>query len=232
MTDELQPETPKDEPTTDEAKAEEEGAQLEEFMEQQQEQDARARAEGLVGQELEKFVSFTDRIIYLEGEVDIFTPAFIRRRIEAIAKITQDSTTPITLSISSYGGDVYAALGVIDIMRGAPMPINTVGYGPVMSAAGFILVAGTGKRQVTENSYVMLHDIFGMIKGRSQDVMTETDHWKKLQDRCNKLFASRTKKNLTYWKKKSKATYYLTADEAMTYGVIDEVLKKWEICLT
>ena len=225
MTDEQKIEAPQETPIPKEEE------QLEEFMEQQQEHDAKARAEGLVSQELEKYVSYSDRIIYLEGEIDIFVPAFIRRRIEAIAKITQDATTPITLSISSYGGDVYAALGVCDIMRGAPMPINTVGYGPVMSAAGFILVAGTGTRQVTENSYVMLHDIFGMIKGRSQDVMTETDHWKKLQDRCNKLFASRTNKTLTYWKKKSKATYYLTAEEAIKYGVIDEVLKQWEICL-
>ena len=205
--------------------------QFDQLMEQAQENEEKARNEGLINTELDKFVSYTDRIIYVEGEIEIFTPAYIRRRIDAIAKMTQDATTPITLSISSYGGDVYAGLAVCDIINSAPMPINTIGYGPVMSAAGFILVSGTGTRKITENSYIMIHDIFGMIKGRSQDMFTETDHWRKLQERCYKLFASKTKKSVTYWKNKSKSTYYLTAGDAVKLGIIDEVLTKWKITL-
>ena len=205
--------------------------QVEQMMEQAQKNEEKARTEGLINAELDKFVSYTDRIIYVEGEIEIFTPAYIRRRIEAIAKMTNDVTTPITLSISSYGGDVYAGLAVCDIINSAPMPINTIGYGPVMSAAGFILVSGTGTRKITQNSHIMIHDIFGMIKGRSQDMFTETDHWKKLQDRCYKLFAARTKKTVAFWKKKSKSTYYLTAEDAIELGIIDEVLTKWQITL-
>jgi ATP-dependent Clp protease protease subunit len=220
MNDDIKDETPE---------ADEE--QFEQIMEQAQESDERARTEGIINAELEKFVSYSDRIIYVEGDIEIFTPAFVRRRIEAIAKMTNDVTSPITLSISSYGGDVYAGLAICDLIKGAPMPINTIGYGPVMSAAGFILVSGTGTRKITQNSYVMIHDIFGMIKGRSSDVITETDHWKSLQNVCYKLFAEQTNKSTSFWKTKSKSTYYLTAADAKKFGIIDEVLTTWKITI-
>ena len=218
----------------DDVKAEKQEAdeeQFEQIMEQAQESEEKARSEGLINAEMEKFVSYSDRIIYVEGEIEIFTPAFIRRRIDAIVKMSNDATSPITLSISSYGGDVYAGLAICDLIKGAPMPINTIGYGPVMSAAGFILVSGTGTRKITENSYVMIHDIFGMIKGRSSDVITETDHWKGLQTICYKLFAKRTNKPVSFWKTKSKSTYYLTAEDAKKFGIIDEVLTTWKITI-
>ena len=220
-----------DEINKDEIQNTEEEKQFEHIIEHAQESEEQARSDGIINTELEKFISYSDRIIYVEGEIEIFTPAFIRRRIDAIAKMTKDIMSPITLIISSYGGDVYAGLAICDLIKTAPMPINTIGYGPVMSAAGFILVSGTGTRTITENSYIMIHDIFGMVKGRSQDVVVETDHWKKLQERCYKLFAVRTKKSATFWKNKSKSTYYLTAEDAKKFGIIDEVLKTWKITI-
>jgi ATP-dependent Clp protease protease subunit len=190
---------------------------------------AQANEHELLFKEVELFVNFKDRIIYVESDIDIYTPAYIRRRIDLIASTSNDWSTPITLQLCSYGGDVYAGLAVCDLINTAPMPINTVGNGPVMSAAGFILVSGTGRRAITANSYIMVHDIFGMIHGQSKDVVVETDHWKQLQEICYSLVASKTHKNKAYWKGKSRHSFYVGANQAIKLGLIDEVLTTWQI---
>ena len=204
-------------------------SQAPELLKLAEESEARASMQELLFKETELFVNFNDRIIYLESDIDIYAPAFIRRRIDLIANLTDDWKTPITLQICSYGGDAYAALAICDIIDCAPMPINTVGIGPVMSAAGFVLVSGSGIRAVTKNSYIMIHDIFGMVQGKSKDVAIETDHWKKLQDRCYKLFAEKTCKGKTFWKNKSKNTFYASTDEALKLNIIDKVLTTWTL---
>ena len=188
-----------------------------------------AEAQELLFKEMELFVNFRDRLIYLESDIDIYTPAYIRRRIDLITSISNDWTSPITLQISSYGGDVYAGLAVCDLIACAPMTINTVGNGPIMSAAGFILLSGTGTRAITTNSYIMVHDIFGMIRGQSKDVVVETEHWKQLQESCYKLVADKTQKGKAYWKSKSRHTFYVGATEAIKLGLIDKVLTEWNI---
>jgi len=188
-----------------------------------------AEAQELLFKETELFVNFKDRLIYLESDIDIYTPAYIRRRIDLIASVSNNWTDPITLQICSYGGDVYAGLAVCDVIDCAPMPINTVGNGPIMSAAGFILISGTGTRAITTNSYIMVHDIFGMIRGQSKDVVVETDHWKQLQESCYKLVAAKTCKGKAYWKSKSRHSFYVGATEAIKLGLIDKVLTKWNI---
>ena len=188
-----------------------------------------AEAQELLFKETELFVNFKDRLIYLESEIDIYTPAYIRRRIDLITAISNNWTSPITLQICSYGGDVYAGLAVCDVINCAPMPINTVGNGPIMSAAGFILISGTGVRAITPNSYIMVHDIFGMIQGQSKDVVVETDHWKQLQEHCYSLVASKTKKGKAYWKGKSRHSFYVGANDAVELGLIDKVLTQWNI---
>jgi len=183
----------------------------------------------LLFKEIDLFINVKDRLIYLESDIDIYTPAYIRRRIDLISNLTNDWKSPITLQICSYGGDVYAGLAICDVIDCAPMPINTVGNGPVMSAAGFVLISGTGVRAITANSYIMVHDIFGMIQGQSKDVVVETDHWKQLQEICYSLVASKTKKGKSYWKGKSRHSFYVGANEAIKLGLIDEVLTKWTI---
>lgn len=189
----------------------------------------KAGEQELLFKEIDLFLNFKDRIIYLESEIDIYAPAFIRRRIDLIANLSNDWKTPITLNISSYGGDVYAALAICDLIQCAPMPINTVGFGPIMSAAGFILVSGSGIRALSKNSYIMIHDIFGMLQGKSKDVIVETDHWKQLQEQCYKLFAKQTNQTKSYWKEKSQLTFYMNTTEALKLGLIDKVLTKWNL---
>ncbi|MBC8437081.1 ATP-dependent Clp protease proteolytic subunit [bacterium] len=174
-------------------------------------------------------ISTKDRTIYLRDEIDIFTPTFLKKRINLIAGLTDDDKTPITIEVSSYGGDVYGAMGSVDIIRSAPMKINVTGIGVIMSAASFILVSGTGTRAITENSHIMIHDINGWIKGNSKDIISESAQMKKLQDKCHIIYAKYTKHPVSYWKEKTKSNLYLNARQAFKAGMIDKVQKTWKI---
>ena len=203
--------------------------QFDKIMKEGAEKDASDSKTQLALKGLEFFVNFETRTIYLEDEIDIFTPAFIKRRVESICQITKDTESPVNIEICTYGGDAYAMLALVDLIRTCPVKINTIARGPVMSAGAFVLAAGTGVRFAYPNSQIMLHDIFGMVKGSSRDVIVESDHWKKLQDRCYTILSEFTGKPKSFWKRKFKTTLYLSAKEALKYNLIDEVVNKWKI---
>lgn len=203
--------------------------QFNKIMKEGAEKDADEIKTQLALKGLEFFVNFETRTIYLEDDVDIFTPAFVKRRIESICQISKDFESPVNIEICTYGGDAYAMLALVDLIRTCPVKINTIARGPVMSAGAFILSSGTGIRTAYPNSQIMLHDIFGMVKGSSRDVIVESDHWKNLQDRCYSILSEFTGKSKSFWKRKFKTTLYLSAEEALKYNLIDEVVSKWKI---
>jgi len=179
--------------------------------------------------DIEYGVNVKDRIIYLRDDITILTPGYLRKRINLIGQVSADFKSPITLELTSYGGDVYGMFGALDVINIAPMKIHTIGIGVVMSAASFILTAGTGKRAITENSYIMIHDVNGWIKGKGQDLISETDQLKKMQQKCYSIYAKNSKQDLAFWKEKSLTTLYLTAQQSVRHGLVDKVLKTWKI---
>ncbi|MBC8410077.1 MAG: ATP-dependent Clp protease proteolytic subunit [Rhodobacteraceae bacterium] len=180
-------------------------------------------------QELDFDIHTQTRTICLRDDITLLTPTFLRKRINLIGNLTGDFKSPITLELSSYGGDVYGMLGAIDVIKTAPMKINTLGIGSIMSAASFLLVAGTGTRAMTENSFIMVHDINGWIRGDHSDIVSETEQLKKLQDKCYNIYATHTKKPATYWRTLIKANIYISASQAKTRGMIDKVTKTWNL---
>ena len=93
-----------------------------------------------------------------------------------------------------------------------------------MSAAAVILACGTGKRTMTANSTVMVHEGSAFESGKTSDVLKGADHLKKLQKNINRILAEVTNKDQEFWDKVSQHDTYLTAKECLEYGIIDEII--------
>lgn len=178
----------------------------------------------LLFRQIDYNIDLLRRTIILEEEVSAYTPYYINQRVDAIVHATNDSESPITLNITSYGGDVYGMLGTVDTIKALPMEINTIGRGAVLSAATWILAAGTGSRSVTRNTVVMIHEINKLMAGTSKDIITEASHMRALQDRVYKIFEENTARAAAYWKKHTKVNLYLTAEQCVEHGIVDAII--------
>ena len=163
------------------------------------------------------------RVIYYSGPIDIYTPEFINHRIDVICDITNNYKSSIDLDITSPGGCVYGMLGTIDIIRQAPVDINILGRGMIMSAASLILMSGTGSRSLEPNSTVMVHNIRSWLEGSSNDIQVESNHLQKLQSIVHSLFEEYSNKPKKFWSGKANTDWYLTPKECLKLGMIDKI---------
>ena len=90
-------------------------------------------------------INVAERIVFLESAIRKSAAGYILKRVGIIKKFSGDDESPVTLHVSSYGGDAYGMLAAIDAINMSTIPINTIGVGPIMSAASGILAAGTGE---------------------------------------------------------------------------------------
>jgi len=138
---------------------------------------------------------------------------------------TQSSEEPIEMFISSYGGDVYEALSLYDIMLTIKCPIHTFAYGKCMSAAPLILAAGKqGCRWVAPHCAFMHHDWAAEVEGKGQELTNVVKHYEVLENQWTALFASHTNKDSRWWRTRAKKAtdFYFTAEEALEWGVGDQ----------
>ena len=92
-----------------------------------------------------------------------------------------------------------------------------------MSAAAVILACGTGKRTMSENSTVMVHEGSAFEVGKTSDVLKGADHLKKLQTNINRILGKVTNKTQEFWEEVSKQDTYLTSEQCLEYGIVDEI---------
>jgi ATP-dependent Clp protease protease subunit len=173
--------------------------------------------------QLEQELDIKNRLIYLTN-IDIYTPSFIRQRADTIFQMSNDNTTPITIVISSYGGEVYGMFGVIDVINRLPVKVNTLGVGTVQSAATTILASGTGKRTLTKNTFVMIHQISTWLGGQTDDIANEMKHTKELQGMLYAILGEKSKQPAKFWEKTTKKNLYLPAAKCLEFGLVDEVI--------
>ena len=171
--------------------------------------------------QLEWGINLTSNTMYLTYEIDTDQLYAVTTRFDNFIQYNKDKD--INLVISSYGGDVYAMLGTIDYFNTLPVKVNTHCLGACMSAAAVILACGTGKRTMSENSTVMVHEGSAFEAGKTSDVLKGADHLKKLQSNINRILGEVTKKDQEFWEEVSKQDTYLTADECLEYGIVDEI---------
>lgn len=132
---------------------------------------------------------------------------------------------PIKMYIDSYGGYVYQVMGLLSIMEKSKTKIHTIVTGAAMSCGFMMLILGH-KRFAYENATLMYHQISGMTMGNLKDIEDYQIELKRLQDKVEELVIKKTKitKNKLDEIREKKIDWYLTADEALKLGVIDEII--------
>ena len=171
--------------------------------------------------QLEWGINLGTNTMYLTYEIDTDQLYAVMTRFDNF--ITYNKDKDINLVLSSYGGDVYAMLGTIDYFKTLPVKVNTHCVGACMSAAAVILACGTGKRTMSENSTVMVHEGSAFEAGKTSDVLKGADHLKRLQSNINRILGEVTNKDQEFWEEVSKQDTYLTSEECLEYGIVDEI---------
>ena len=139
---------------------------------------------------------------------------------------SQDKNADIKLYINSPGGSVSAGLAIYDTMQHVSAPVSTICVGLAASMAATLLAAGAkGKRFVLPNSEIMIHQIMGGTQGQATDVKIHAERMLKLKDRLNKILAKHTGQSESKVDKDSDRDYFMSAGEAVKYGLVDKTIK-------
>ena len=163
-----------------------------------------------------------DRIIFLSGEIDdAVANTVIAQLIYLEAK---DPTKPINMYINSPGGSVSAGMAIYDTMNYIRSDVITICVGLAASMGAFLLSSGAkGKRYALPNSEIMIHQPLGGAQGQASDIKIQAEHILKTKDKLNRILAKNTGKELSQIVKDTDRDNYLTADEALEYGLIDQI---------
>jgi ATP-dependent Clp protease protease subunit len=171
--------------------------------------------------EIEWGVNSDTNTTWMNHEFEIDSVYSVQIKLDYLLRCNPEKD--INMNITSYGGDVYAMLGLVDFMRSLPVKVNTHCIGTCMSAASVLLACGTGVRTMSENSTVMVHEGSAFEAGKTTDVMKGVDHLKDLQKSINNILGDVSNKDSAFWKKIQRNDTYLTAPMCLDYGVIDKI---------
>ncbi len=165
-----------------------------------------------------------ERIIFLGGPIDDQVANTVIAQL--LFLYNQNSKEDIRLYINSPGGSVSAALAIYDTMQYVKCDVSTICVGLAASAGALLLAAGTkGKRFCLPNSEVLLHQVMGGATGQAADVAIHARQIIKTKDRINKILAKHTGQSLSKIEKDTDRDYFMSAEEAKEYGVIDKIIR-------
>ncbi|MEK7650758.1 MAG: ATP-dependent Clp protease proteolytic subunit [Patescibacteria group bacterium] len=165
-----------------------------------------------------------DRIIFLGGPIDDHVANIIIAQLLFLE--SEGPKKDITMYINSPGGSVSAGLAILDTMNYVKSDVSTICVGLAASAAAVILSAGKkGKRLALPNAEIMIHQPMAGMEGQASDIAITAKQILKIKEKLNKILAKNTGKPVTQVEKDSDRDYYMSADEAKTYGLIDEMVK-------
>ena len=164
-----------------------------------------------------------DRIIFLSGEInDAVANTVVAQLIYLEGK---DPTKDISLYINSPGGSVSAGMAIYDTMNFIKCDVSTVCIGMAASMGAFLLSAGTkGKRFALPNSEIMIHQPLGGTQGQATDMKIHVERMLKIKDNLNNILSKNTGQPLDVIKADTERDNFMTADEAVKYGLIDKIV--------
>lgn len=166
-----------------------------------------------------------DRIIFIGGPIDDAVANSIIAQLLFLA--SQNSKEDIRLYINSPGGQVTSALAIYDTMQYVKPDVSTICVGMAASAAALLLAAGQkGKRMILPNGEVMIHQVMGGAQGQATDIDIHARHILNIKKRLNEILAKHTGQNLSKVEKDAERDYFMSADEAKKYGLVDKIIKK------
>ena len=168
------------------------------------------------------------RDIFINGEIT--SGSAMDFHMSLMALVREGITDPIRIWISSCGGDVQAALFIIDIIQNCPCEVQLIVCDKAYSAAALILAAGPfGRRYAINNSEVMIHEISTNINGQYTSIRNMTDKAMRVYDRVNRILSKATGREISDIETSVAYDNFMTAEEAVEFGIADHVLSEGEI---
>ena len=165
-----------------------------------------------------------DRIIFLGGPIEDGVANSIIAQLLFLD--SQNSKEDIKLYINSPGGQVTSALAIYDTMQYVKADVATICIGMAASAAALLLTAGAhGKRNILPNGEVLIHQVMGGAEGQATDVAIHANHILKTKQRLNEIMAKHTGQKIEKVEKDAERDYFMSADEAKKYGIVDKIIK-------
>ncbi len=165
-----------------------------------------------------------DRIIFMSGPIEDYTANLVIAQLLFLA--SEDPKKDIYLYINSPGGSVTATLAMLDTINFIKPDVATVCIGLAASGAAVLLAGGTkGKRVALPNAEVMIHQPWGGAQGQATDIEITAKHIVATRDRLNKILSKATGQPLDRIEKDVERDYFMSAEEAKKYGVVDDIQK-------
>ncbi|MFA5946000.1 MAG: ATP-dependent Clp endopeptidase proteolytic subunit ClpP [Patescibacteria group bacterium] len=169
-----------------------------------------------------------DRIIFLGTSIDDGVANAVIAQLLFLEN--QDKDKEIKLYINSPGGSVTAGLAIYDTMQYITAPVSTICVGMAASMGAFLLAGGAkGKRYALPNAEVMIHQVLGGVQGQATDIKIHAERILELKESLNRILAGHTGQTLERVTADTERDNFMTAKEAMKYGLIDRVIKKGDI---
>ncbi len=165
-----------------------------------------------------------ERIIFLGGPIDDAVANTVIAQLLFLE--SEDKHKDIKLYINSPGGSVTAGLAIYDTMQYVKPNVSTICVGLAASMGATLLAAGEkGKRYALPNSEILIHQVMGGAKGQAIEIEITARHIIKVKDRLNKILAKHTGQKLARIEKDTDRDFYMSAEEAKEYGLIDQIIK-------
>lgn len=164
-----------------------------------------------------------DRIIFLSGEINDYTANLVVAQMLFLEM--EDPDKEINLYINSPGGSVTAGMAIYDTMQYLRCPVSTLCIGLAASMGAFLLAAGAkGMRRVLPNAEIMIHQPLGGAQGQATDIAIHAENILKIKKKLNTILAQRTGQPLEKVERDTERDHFLTAEEALEYGIVDEIV--------
>lgn len=165
-----------------------------------------------------------ERIVFLDGSVNHDTSSIVIAQLLFLE--AEDPKKDITLYINSPGGEIQSGMAIIDTMKHIKPDVSTVCMGMAASMGAMILSQGTkGKRYVLPNSEVMIHQPLTGVEGQASDIEITAKHVLRLKAKLYEMLATSTGKSYAQIEKDADRDYWMTAEEAKKYGIVDQIFK-------
>ena len=169
-----------------------------------------------------------DRIIFLGEQVDATTASLVIAQLLFLE--SEDPEKEIFLYINSPGGSITDGMGIVDTMNYIKCPVSTICVGMAASMGAVLLASGEkGNRYATPNAEILIHQPLiagGGLSGQTTEIKIHADHMVKTREKLNKLLSDRTGQSLETIQKDTERDNYMTAEEALKYGLIDGIMEK------
>ena len=169
-----------------------------------------------------------DRIIFLAEDVNPTSASLVVAQLLFLE--SEDPDKEINLYINSPGGSITDGMAIVDTINYIKCPVSTICVGMAASMGAVLLASGAkGKRYATPNAEILIHQPLiggGGISGQTTEIKIHADHMVKTRDKLNRLLSERTGQSLETIERDTERDNYMTAEEALKYGLIDGILDK------